>query len=141
MHRVQDPNQSNVDNLNNVRYEANRRSRNKKEEYLRAKIEELETNGKIKNISDLYRGIHYLKKGYQHRTNIVNDEKRNWFADSHSILARRRNRFSQLLNVHGVNDVRQTEIHIAKHLVPEPSAFEIELAIEKLKSHKSTGID
>jgi hypothetical protein len=26
-------------------------------------------------------------------------------------------------------------------LVPEPSAFEVEMAIEKLKSHKSPGID
>jgi hypothetical protein len=25
--------------------------------------------------------------------------------------------------------------------VPEPSAFEVELAIEKLKSHKSSGTD
>jgi uncharacterized membrane protein YhdT len=25
--------------------------------------------------------------------------------------------------------------------VPEPSAFEVELAVEKLKSHKSPGID
>jgi len=39
--------------------------------------------------------------------------------------------------VHGVNDVRQTEMHTAKPLVPEPSAFEFELAIEKLKSHES----
>jgi len=29
---------------------------------------------------------------------------------------------SQLLNVHGVNDVRQTEIHTAEPRVPEPSA-------------------
>ena len=43
--------------------------------------------------------------------------------------------------VHGVNDVRQTEIHTAEPLVPEPSASEFELAIEKLKSHKSPGID
>ena len=41
----------------------------------------------------------------------------------------------------GVNDVRQTEIHTAKPLVPEPSAFEVEMAIEKIKSHKSPGID
>ena len=61
------------------------------------------------------------------------------FADSHSISARWRNYFSQLLNVHGVNDVRQTEIHTAEPLVPEPSACEIEVAIEKLKSHKSPG--
>ena len=63
-------------------------------------------------------------------------------ADSHSILARWRNYFSQLLNVqHGVNYVRQAEIHTAKLLVPEPSAIEVALAIEKLKSHKSPGID
>jgi hypothetical protein len=56
-------------------------------------------------------------------------------------LARRKNCFSQLLNVHGVNDGRQTEIHTAKPLVTEPSAFEVEMAIEKLKRHKSLGID
>jgi len=56
-------------------------------------------------------------------------------------VARWRNYFSQLLNVHRVNEVRQTEIHTAEPLVPEPSAFEVELAIGKLKSHKSSGID
>jgi len=41
------------------------------------------------------------------------------------------------LNAHGVNDGRQTETDTAEPLLPEPSAFEFELAIEKLKSHKS----
>ena len=41
----------------------------------------------------------------------------------------------------GVNDVRQVEIHTAEPLVPEPSACELELAIEKIKSHKSPGTD
>jgi hypothetical protein len=45
------------------------------------------------------------------------------------------------LKVHGVNDVGHTEIHTAEPLEPEPSAFEIELAIEKLKGQKSPGID
>jgi len=58
-----------------------------------------------------------------------------------SILARLRNHFSQLLNVHGVNDVRQTEIHSAESLVPEPSAFDLGMAIEKLNRHKSPGTD
>ena len=49
-------------------------------------------------------------------------------ADSHSIMTRWTNYFSELLNVHGAKEV-------------EPSAFEVELAIEKLKSHKSPGID
>ena len=62
-------------------------------------------------------------------------------ADSHSITARWRNYFSQLLNVHEVNDVRQAEIHAVEPLVPEPSAFEVQLAIEKQKNHKSPGID
>jgi hypothetical protein len=56
-------------------------------------------------------------------------------------LARWRNHFSQLLNIHGVNDVRQTEVHTAEPLMPEPSAFEVEMAIEKLRRHKSRGID
>ena len=62
-------------------------------------------------------------------------------ADSHRIMARWRNYFSQILNVHGVSDVRQAEIHTAEPLVPEPSALEVGLAIEKLKSHKSPGIE
>jgi hypothetical protein len=56
-------------------------------------------------------------------------------------MARWRNHFSQILNIHGVSEVRQAEIHTAKPLMPEPNALEVELAIEKLKSNKSPGID
>ena len=55
-------------------------------------------------------------------------------ADCHNILARRRNHFPQLLNVHGVCDVGHREIRTAELLVPETSAFEFEMAIEKLKT-------
>ena len=72
---------------------------------------------------------------------LIKDDKGHLVADSHSILARWRKHFSQLLNMHGVSDVRQTEIQTAKPLVTEPSASEVQLAIEKLKSHKSPGID
>jgi len=61
--------------------------------------------------------------------------------DSHNIWARWRNHFSQLLNVHAVKDVRLTEIHAAEPLVPGPSAFEVEVAVEKLKRRKLPGID
>ena len=141
MQWVQDPSQSNVDNLNNVRREGSRHFRNKKKAYMRAKIEELETNSKIQNIRDLYRGISDFKKGYQLRCNIVKDENGDLVADSHSIVARWRNYLSQLFNVHGVKDVQQAGIHTAEPLVPEPNASEVELAIDKLKSHKSPGID
>jgi hypothetical protein len=57
MQWIQDPSQSYVDNMNNVRRDASRHFRNKKKAYLKAKIEERETNSKIKNIKDLYRGI------------------------------------------------------------------------------------
>jgi len=90
----------------------------------------------------LYRGINDFKKGYQPRTNIVKDEKGELVTNIHSILARWRNHFSQLFIVHGVNVVRQTERHAAEPLVSEPSAFEFEVAIEKIKRHKSpAGVD
>ena len=60
----------------------------------------------------MYRDINDFKKGDQPRTNRVMDDKGDLVADSHSILAMWRNYFSQLLNVHRVNDVRLTEIHI-----------------------------
>jgi hypothetical protein len=56
--------------------------------------------------------------------------------DCHIILAKWRNHFSQHLNVHGVIDVRQTEIHTAEPVVPEPSAYEVDRATEKLKRQK-----
>jgi hypothetical protein len=89
----------------------------------------------------LYRSINDFKKGYQPRTNTVKDEKGDLVTDSHSILARWRNHFSQLFNLHGINDVRQTEIHTAEPLEPQLNASDFELAIEKLKSHNSPGID
>jgi len=51
-------------------------------------------------------------------------------------MARWRNYFSQLLNVHEDNDARQTEIHTVEPLVLETSAFEVELAIRKPKNYK-----
>jgi hypothetical protein len=45
------------------------------------------------------------------------------------------------LNIHRDNDVWQTEIHTAEQPMPEPIVFEVELAIERVKSHKSPGID
>jgi hypothetical protein len=59
--------------------------------------------------------VAYFKKGFQPRTNIVKDEKGDLITDSHSILAMWWDHFSQILNVYGVNDVRQTEIHSRNH--------------------------
>jgi hypothetical protein len=43
------------------------------------------------------------------------DENGDLLANSHNISDKRKNRFSQLLHVYVVNDVRQTEIHTAGH--------------------------
>ena len=47
--------------LSNVRCEASRHFRNKKKEYLKDKIDELETNSKIK-ISNIYRELVTLRR-------------------------------------------------------------------------------
>lgn len=60
--------------------------------------------------------------------------------DSHSTSNRLENHFCQVLNVHRVHDVRQTEIHTVKPLVPDCSAFEANMAIEKLKIYQLPGI-
>jgi len=58
------------------------------------------------------------------RVNIIKDEKGYLVADLQSILKRWRNHFSQLLNVHWVNDVRHSEIHSWATSL-EPRAFEV----------------
>jgi hypothetical protein len=107
LHWLQDPSKIHGDNLNNIRCEASR-------EYLKDKINELATNSKNKHIRHLYKGINKFKRGYQPRCNLVKDENGHRLADSHNILYRCENYFSQLLNVHRVSDVRQTEMHTAK---------------------------
>jgi hypothetical protein len=49
--------------------------------------------------------------------------------------------FFQLLNVHRVSDVRQTEIHTSELLVLHPSNFDVGSAIANLRRYKSTGSD
>jgi hypothetical protein len=53
---LQDPNLSNVHDLNNVGSKASRHFRNKKKEHLKAKIDEFETNIKIKKYQRLVQG-------------------------------------------------------------------------------------
>jgi hypothetical protein len=95
----------------------------------------------MKNVRDLYRGISDFKRGYQPRNNRGKDEKGDLVADSNSILARWMYIFSQLLEIHEVDDVIQIEIHTAEPHVPEMSVFQFVLAFEELNYHKSPGVD
>jgi hypothetical protein len=71
----------------------------------------------------------------------VKDENGDLLVDFHNILNRRKNYFSQLLNMHNVSDVRKIEVHMAEPLVSGPSHLEVEIAIAKLKKYKSPGSD
>jgi hypothetical protein len=128
-------------NLSTVRWEASRHFRYKKREYLKGKINKLESNSKNRNIRDLYKGINEFKKGYQPRTNLVKDKRGNLLAHPHKILNRWKNYFCQPLNVHRAGGVRQTEMHTAEPYVPDPCASEAEVAIAKVKRYKSPGVD
>jgi hypothetical protein len=61
---------------------------------------------------------------------MVKAENGDLLADSYSIWNRWKNYFCQVLNVHGVNYVRQTAVHTAEPLVPEPRSSEVEIGIE-----------
>jgi hypothetical protein len=52
--------------------------------------------------------------------------------DPQSVLNRWKNFFNQVLNVHGVHNVRHEDIQKAEPLVPEPSLVKVEIAIGKL---------
>jgi hypothetical protein len=71
----------------------------------------------------------------------VKDENGDLLSDSHNIVDRWKNYFSQLLVVHRVSDVRQEKIYIAEPLVPDSSTFEAETAIAKLKRFNSPDSD
>jgi len=83
-----------------------RHFRNIKKEYLKAKIDELETKNKIKK-SETCTGTSMLLRRVTSLELIYSRMRRVIWLDSHSILAMGRNHFSQLFNVHGVSDVRQ----------------------------------
>jgi hypothetical protein len=88
-----------------------------------------------------HNGINEFKRGYQSRKSFVKDENVDLLADSHIILNRWKNYFSQLLNVHNASDVRQIEVHTVEPLVSGSSRLEVKIAIAKLKKCKSPGSD
>jgi len=63
MQWIQDPGQSNVDNLNNVKREVSIHFRNKKKAYLRPKIEELKLTVRSKTLGTCIGASVTLRKG------------------------------------------------------------------------------
>jgi hypothetical protein len=71
----------------------------------------------------------------------VKDENGDMLADTHYILNRWKNYFTQLLQCIVSGMLRQIEIHTAEPLVPGSSHLEVEIATGKLKKYKTPGTD
>jgi hypothetical protein len=145
---LQNPSQINRDNRKNLRHETSRTFRNKKTEYLKVKINELEINNKNKNIRNLYRGINEFKRGYQPRIIVIKYKYGNLQADPQCVQKHnsfntntplsesyKNDFFNQVLYVHGVHNVTQK----TEPLVPELTPVKVEIATGKLKSYESPG--
>jgi hypothetical protein len=65
----------------------------------------------------------------------------NLLANPQNVLNRWKNFFNQVLNVHGIHDVRQMDIHTIEPLMSEPSLVRMKIATGKLISYKSLGTD
>jgi hypothetical protein len=76
----------------------------------------------------------------QPTSSLVKDDHGDMLADSHKILNRWKNYFSQFLNVHRVRDVYQTEINTAVPLVPNSNPSEVEPDIANLNGEKRNAI-
>jgi hypothetical protein len=63
--------------------------------------------------------------GSQTWTKRVKEYKGDLVTNSHSILAKWKKKFLSTIEytIHRVNDVRQTKLHKAEPVVPEPGAF------------------
>jgi hypothetical protein len=100
--------QSDVDNASNVRQGAGTNCRKKSGNLWRLKLRNLKKNSKtIKYQRLVIEAVTWRRPG----TDRAMVEKGDLVTDCHSVLVRERNHFSQLLNVHEVNEVRHTAIH------------------------------
>jgi hypothetical protein len=73
--------------------------------------------------------------------NDDDDDRGVLLADSHCIFNKWEIYFCFVMECTCVKDVTYTKIHITEPVVIEPSAFDLQMVIEKLKRHKSPSID
>ena len=103
---------------------------------LKAKVNKLEENSKNKSIRKMCKGINEFKKCYQPRDYVINKDGSTIVADTASILSRREQFFSNLLNVQQISSHEGSEIYTAEPDIPESSLLEVELSIENKKNIK-----
>ena len=73
-----------------------------------------------------------FKKGCQRQINVVKDDKGYLLLFLLSILNKWMNHFPQQLNIYGVNNFGQTEIHTAEKQVPESWRQRLRLTFGKI---------
>jgi hypothetical protein len=86
------------------------------------------------------RDINEFKKDCSPKTKLMKSENSDLLADSLSILNRWKNYVSQLLNACRISDIMHMEIYRAEPSVHE-LVLEVELAVAKLRTYNSPGID
>jgi hypothetical protein len=64
---------------------------------------------------------------------VIKGQNCELLADDLNILNEWKNHFRQLLNVHGINELRQTGMYTPELLVPESTCFDDEITTKKLK--------
>jgi hypothetical protein len=116
----------NSDSFKNVRHATTRYLRNEKSEYSKVKIKALKTEGKNRNIGGLYKNE--FKNRWKPTSNLVKFTTGNVNVD---VLNKWKNNICQLLNIHGVNEVRHNEIHTAEPPMPESSSFALDMVADK----------
>ena len=114
--------------------------RKKKCDYMKAKVNKLEQKSTNKDIWEMYKRINEFKKGHQSRAYVIKNHEGTIVADTNSILSIWEQFFSYLLNVNRSTSHKGREVYTAEPDIPEPRLVEAELAIEKLKKHKATGV-
>ena len=100
----------------NIRQAAHNMFKNKKRQYLKRKIEEINENCQNNNVRDMYKGINNFRKGFQATTEMVKDENDNLITDSSGVLNTWKNYFDRLLNVDFESDreIEGLELHTAE---------------------------
>jgi hypothetical protein len=80
---------------------------------------ELRLKEKVRKMCQSLRGLSEFEKGYRPSANLINDRNGDLFADSHKF-----GKVKELV-CHLLDDVRQTKLHTAEPLVPEPISVEL----------------
>lgn len=82
----------------NIRQAAQVMFKNKKCQFLKRKIEEIDENCHRNNVRGMYMGINNFRKRFQARTEVIKDDNENFITDPTRVINTWKN-FDRLLNV------------------------------------------